>query len=59
MIIDPVCLFHGLKHSEHVCLYCSHCFNTSLSIEDFWQDENGDRWDICMECFEAENKRTL
>jgi hypothetical protein len=25
-MIDPVCLFHGQKLSEHECLYCCLCF---------------------------------
>lgn len=56
--IDPVCLFHGLKRSEHKygrCLYCCLCFVT-LEPEECWEDEEGVKWDICIPCGEMEQK---
>lgn len=56
--IDPVCAFHGLRASEHKhgrCLFCCLCFKI-LEPEECWQDEQGQRWDICEECAEFEKK---
>lgn len=48
---EPVCLAHGLPHSEHKhgqCLYCCLCFKglepEECSIED------GQRTDVCWSC---------
>jgi hypothetical protein len=54
--VDPVCAFHGLRASEHplgFCLYCCLCFMT-LTPERCAVDENGQRWDVCVSCWEAE-----
>lgn len=56
MVIDPVCLFHGKKMSEHEggrCLYCSLCFDL-LTPDECAVDEDGQKWDICIPCYEAE-----
>ena len=50
--IDPVCLFHGKKWSEHEggrCLFCALCFDTDPP-SGWWRDEEGTAWDICNEC---------
>ena len=53
--IDPVCLVHGKKWSEHEdgkCIICCLCFS-----DDFepWEDENGVKWDICVNCKKLED----
>lgn len=48
-MIDPVCVFHGKKASEHRCLYCCLCFRP-LTPEECWEDEDGQKWDVCREC---------
>lgn len=48
-MIDPVCLFHGKKQSEHDCLFCCLCFET-LTPETCHEDEHGIKWDICKQC---------
>jgi hypothetical protein len=52
-MIDPVCLFHGKKASEHDCLFCCLCFE-SLTSEECAQDADGVKWDICVPCYVAE-----
>lgn len=51
--IDPVCLFHGKRLSEHHCLYCCLCFKT-LTVEECHQRPDGTREDVCNECAEFE-----
>lgn len=51
--IDPVCIFHGKKRSEHFCLYCTICFET-LEIDECWTDPEGVTWDLCHTCGENE-----
>lgn len=49
MSLDPVCLFHGKRMSEHdggLCLYCCICF-TLLKPEDCAMDISGQKWDMC------------
>lgn len=48
MSIDPVCLIHGKRQSEHDCLYCCLCF-VPLEPEECWVDETGQKWDMCKE----------
>ena len=55
-MIDPVCILHGKRRSEHVCLYCCLCFK-DLTPETCWADEDGQKWDICVECGEHEGHR--
>jgi len=50
--IDPVCLVHGKKMSEHDCLYCCLCFR-DLKPEDC-NVRNGRREDVCVPCATAE-----
>jgi hypothetical protein len=48
-MIDPVCLFHGKRRSEHEggrCLFCGICFDT-LTPEECWEDAEGQKWDVC------------
>lgn len=55
-MIDLVCLVHGLKMSEHQCVYCCLCF-TSLKIEECSIDEeSGKPQDVCIPCQEKERK---
>lgn len=54
--IDPVCLFHGKRRSEHHCLYCCLCFKT-LTVEECHQLPDGTREDVCDECAEFEAAR--
>jgi hypothetical protein len=54
--IDPVCLIHGKRWSEHEhgrCLYCCLCFKP-LTVDECHVDEDGQREDVCNECAEAE-----
>lgn len=51
--IDPVCLIHGLKRSEHDCLYCAICYVT-LTPEECWVDKEGQKWDLCESCGKRE-----
>jgi len=53
--IDPVCLIHGKKMSEHVCLYCCLCFK-GLTLEECHVKEDGVKEDVCEECAEMERK---
>jgi hypothetical protein len=56
MSVDPVCLFHGMRWSEHPggrCLYCCICFEP-LTVGDCWRDQEGVAWDICGPCALAE-----
>jgi hypothetical protein len=52
-IVDPVCLIHGKRRSEHNCLYCCLCFRT-LTPDECWEDENDIKWDVCIECAKLE-----
>lgn len=56
--IDPVCVFHGLRQSEHECLFCDLCFRSDLTPDTCYQDKEGVRWSLCWECglFEKEAK---
>ena len=48
--IDPVCLAHGLRASEHEhgrCLYCCICFK-QLTPMTCAVDEDGQKWDVCQ-----------
>lgn len=52
---DPVCVIHGLKYSEHQCIYCCLCFK-SLVIEECNITETGGREDVCFECAKNEKE---
>lgn len=59
--IDPVCAFHGKRWSEHEggrCLYCCLCFRSDLTPDDCWEDEHGQKWDVCKDCGERDLART-
>lgn len=51
--IDPVCLLHGVRRSEHVCLYCCLCYR-DLTYEECHLLPDGSREDICNECAKLE-----
>ena len=54
--IDPVCLHHGKKMSEHelgFCLYCCLCFKT-LTIEECNVLDDGKKEDVCKPCAKKE-----
>jgi len=53
--IDPTCLMHGKKMSEHICLYCCLCFK-DLKPEECAVDKNGQKWDMCKSCWDSEQK---
>ncbi|MCR4340280.1 MAG: hypothetical protein NUW01_10395 [Gemmatimonadaceae bacterium] len=58
MIGNPVCAFHGMTAEEHEhgrCLYCCLCFET-LTPDECWADESGDRWDMCRDCGERDSR---
>lgn len=52
-MIDPVCLLHGKKASEHNCLYCCLCY-CDLTPETCHVLEDGTKEDVCNECAEKE-----
>ena len=48
--VNPVCLLHGKRWSEHEggrCLYCCICFKP-LTPETCVEDSVGDKWDVCQ-----------
>lgn len=47
--IDPTCLIHGKKMSEHDCLYCCLCFK-SLTPEECHVLPDGQKEDVCIPC---------
>lgn len=51
--IDPICLVHGKKMSEHDCLYCCLCFR-DLKPEECHEREDGTKEDVCIPCADAE-----
>lgn len=55
-VIDPVCVFHGKRWSEHEggrCLHCPICFRSDLNYPHY-EDPSGQKWDLCQECGERE-----
>lgn len=56
--IDPVCLVHGLRMSEHDCLYCCLCFEP-LTFEQCNILPSGEREDVCVECAKMEREMKL
>lgn len=47
--VDPVCLVHGKRWSDHDggrCLYCSICFKP-LAPDECAVDSAGQKWDLC------------
>lgn len=58
MSIDPVCVFHGKRWSEHEggrCLYCCLCFRT-LTVEECHVQSDGQKIDMCDECATLEQQ---
>jgi hypothetical protein len=53
--IDPVCLLHGKKLSEHICLYCCLCFK-DLTSEECHVTEDGKKEDVCNDCAKLERE---
>lgn len=53
--IDPVCLMHGKKMSEHICLYCCLCYK-DLTPETCNVRADGKREDVCVPCAEREKR---
>lgn len=53
--IDPVCLVHGKKMSEHDCLYCCLCFKP-LTPEQCTMGTSGFKEDVCAECRTEESR---
>jgi len=53
--IDPLCLMHGKRLSEHDCLYCCLCFE-DLTPEQCHVLPDGTRENICNKCAEAESE---
>lgn len=51
--LDPVCLVHGKRLSEHRCLYCCLCFR-SLEPDECAYRPDGTREDVCLPCAEKE-----
>lgn len=51
--IDPVCVVHGMRASEHDCLYCCLCFK-SLTPDECHVLPDGSKEDVCEECAAAE-----
>lgn len=48
-VIDPVCVIHGRRWSEHDggrCLYCCICFRP-LEADECATDSSGQKWDVC------------
>lgn len=56
--IDPVCLFHGKKASEHDCLYCSLCYK-EIRYDQCNVLPDGERENVCVPCAEEEHERFL
>ncbi len=51
--LDPICIFHNLRQSEHVCLVCCLCFS-DMTIEE--AGETGE--DVCISCKKLEADRS-
>lgn len=56
MAIDPVCIFHGKRWSEHQCLYCALCYR-DLTPEECHVLPDGSREDVCNDCAAYEAAR--
>ena len=54
-MIDPTCVFHGKKRSEHLCLTCCLCY-IDLTLEECWEDEEGYKHDVCIPCRKREEE---
>ena len=47
--LDPVCILHSKRLSEHDCLFCCLCFE-DLTPEECNTLPNGQKEDICKPC---------
>ena len=47
--IDPVCLIHQKRMSEHDCLYCCLCFKP-LEVGECHLLPDGSRENVCEKC---------
>jgi hypothetical protein len=57
-MIDPTCVFHGKKASEHQCLYCCLCFKT-ITPDECHMTDAGVKEDVCEDCAARENQLVL
>lgn len=57
-MMDPVCLVHGQRKSEHYCLYCCLCFKP-LTPDQCNVLPNGQKEDVCVPCAEGEKARAM
>jgi hypothetical protein len=53
--IDPVCVIHGKKMSEHDCLYCCMCF-VPMTPDQCNVRADGKKEDVCKKCAELEKE---
>lgn len=51
--IDPTCIFHGKRASEHICLVCCFCYR-ELAPGECHELPDGSREDVCNKCAELE-----
>ena len=59
--IDPTCILHGKKASEHeggFCLFCCLCFK-ALTPSECHVKADGKLEDVCKPCAEKENSETM
>ena len=56
--IDPTCLMHGKKMSEHTCLYCCLCYK-DLTLEECNVTRDGKREDVCVSCAKREQEEMI
>lgn len=59
--INPTCLIHGMKWSEHTsgrCLYCCRCFKP-MEVEDCAINSDGEKEDVCRPCAKHEKAMML
>ena len=56
--IDPICLVHGKKMSEHQCLYCCICFK-SLTLDECNVRDDGQKEDVCVPCAKREKEQLV
>ena len=55
-MIDPVCLMHGKKMSEHRCLYCCLCYK-DITPDECNVTDDGKKENVCKPCAEKERKQ--
>lgn len=60
--IDPICAIHGKRWSQHDggrCLYCCICFVSLDNPDECWRDADGQLWDMCISCGNAERQAAI